>query len=175
MNNFKKPKSKVKTIIKRPVFNVIPYNMHWMDKMMTKVFPDSNLMTNVSTQTAENIDIEIVENELINVKVEIEPENPYKSTSNLQSSPKINQMRIRHKKSKSKKMSQTKDYLNREDDIAHSNEKLSKSIYDHRGNSGFSSNLAKISSNHKNHIKKRVHSKRNNNKLQGSMDKSLVY
>lgn len=80
-NSLKKAKSKVKTIIKRPVFNVIPYNMHWMDKMMTKVFPDSNLMNNASTQTAENIDSEITENDIINVKVKREAENPYQSVS----------------------------------------------------------------------------------------------
>jgi hypothetical protein len=89
--SLKKPKRKIKTIIKKPVFNVIPYNMHWMDKIMTKIFPGKHLGNHITTQTVENIENEItekeiiedkvIENKILNVKIEPADINPYKSIS----------------------------------------------------------------------------------------------
>jgi hypothetical protein len=46
----------VKTIIKTPVFEVIPYNLRWMDKMMTKMFAGHHSHNNVGTQTDIGVD-----------------------------------------------------------------------------------------------------------------------
>jgi len=76
----RKPKKRVKTIIKRPVFNIIPYNMRWMDKLMSKVYPHSGNGNTVATQTAEN-DLDVVPPNEISLNIENNDINPYKCKS----------------------------------------------------------------------------------------------
>jgi hypothetical protein len=60
-------------------------------------------------------------------------------------------------------------------DTDHLNDKINKSIYDHKESSLFTNTVVKVNSNLDNHIKKKKHSKRNKIVLDGFLNKSSVY
>jgi hypothetical protein len=72
-----KPKRKIKTIIKQPIFNVIPYNLRSLDTFMTKLYNKSIKRINANTQTNQEVDLLEKELDTINLRIEQTEANPY--------------------------------------------------------------------------------------------------
>jgi hypothetical protein len=91
----------------------------------------------------------------------------------------MNQMRIRRKMSSAKVKQNSVSYSKREtenlNDTDNPNDKINKSIYDHKESSLFTNAVVKVNSNLDNLIKKKKHSKRNKTVLDGFLNKSSVY
>ncbi|CAI2359505.1 unnamed protein product [Moneuplotes crassus] len=101
----KKARKRVKTIVKRPVFNIFPFNLRWMDKIMTNAHEKSKLVQNVATQTPSGPEEfeNLISSQDVSLNIENNDINPYNyerssKTKTVQCSPTIKTRHIKKSK-----------------------------------------------------------------------------